>query len=323
MKLRVIYDEEVRSYLRMDDAIQAIERAYIEYSENKAKNFPRSTIETSEGVYRVMSACIPGLGVVGSKQGFWASEYKGRKESAMSSEIVSLYDLHSGSILGQINSHYLNQIRTGAAGAVSVKYLSNENATLVCVIGTGLHARTQILGATTVRDVEKIKVYSRNRDKREEFCKRVGNEIGKELIPTENAEEAIRGAQIILEATTSQIPVVNGKYMSEGCHVCSVSAGYAGARQLDNETIRRARVLSVDSREQVLVDGTGDILGPILERIIAWKSIAEIADIISRKVPGRLDSRDVTIFKSCGMALFDVAVGKKTFEICSSIDRES
>jgi ornithine cyclodeaminase/alanine dehydrogenase-like protein (mu-crystallin family) len=320
-ELRIISDEEVRSNLKINDAIEAIEQAYIEYSQGNARNLPRSTIETKEGIFRSMSACIPGMGVVGSKQGFWASEYKGKKELAMSSEIISLYDLHSGRILALINSHYINQIRTGAVGAISVKYLSNENASTVGVIGSGLHARTQILGTCAVRDVEKIKVYSRNKEKREEFCKQVSSEIGKDVIPVDSAEDAITNSQIILEATTSRTPVVNGKYISEGCHICSVSSGYLGARQLDDATISKANVVSVDSRDQVLVDGTGDILAPITAGIINWKNIVEIADIVSRKLPGRLNSRDITIFKSCGMALSDVATGKKIFDICSQTAR--
>ena len=316
-ELRIITDEEVRLSLSIQDAVEAIEQAYVEYSQGKAKNLPRSTIESKEGFFRFMSACIPSMGVVGSKQGFWASEYRGKKESAMSSEIISLYDLHSGSLLALINSHYINQIRTGAAGAISVKHLSNEDASIVGVIGSGLHARTQILGTCAVRDVEKIKIYSRNKEKREEFCKLIGSEIGKELIPADSSEEAIKGSQIILEATTSRSPVVNGKYLSAGCHICSVSSGYLGARQLDDETIRKANLVSVDSRDQVLVDGTGDILEPVVAGITSWKNIVEIADIISRKLPGRLNERDITVFKSCGMALFDIAAGKKMLEVCS------
>jgi len=312
--LRIITDEEVRSVLNLKDAIGCLEEALRQYSTGQARNLPRYTIESATGIYRVMSASIPRMNVVGSKQGFWVSEHRAEKIKVMSSEIISLYDFTSGEILALITSHYLNQIRTGAIGAISIKHMSNADASTLGIIGAGLHARTQLIAACLVRNIDLIKVYSRNPANREQFCRDISRELGVKIMAAATPEEAVEKSDIVIEATTSRLPVFDGTKLAEGSHVVSIASGYRGARQLDDEAIKRFSVIAVDSKEQVKVDGTGDILDPISKGIIDWSKVVELGDILTSKAPGRVDRAQITYFKSCGMALFDIAVGKMVLD---------
>ncbi len=308
--MRFISDEKVRAVLTVSDAMAAVEDALREYAAGQARNMPRLTIKTRHGTFRVMSASVPGKGVVGTKQGFWASEHQGKKESAMASELISLYDLESGEILALIQSHYLNQVRTGAAGAVAAKYLSRPDSRVVGLIGAGLHARTQLLGVCAVRKIEQVRVFSRSQTSREQFCREIAGEVDSDVKPVLSSGEAILGADVVILATSSSVPVLDGRKLNEGCHVTSIRGGSGEARELDDQTIGRATVFSVDSKEQIMIDRTGDVLQPLTKGLIEWEKVSELGDIILGKARGRQSAKDITVFKSVGMAIFDISVGK-------------
>ncbi|MCL4518353.1 MAG: ornithine cyclodeaminase family protein [Thaumarchaeota archaeon] len=302
----------------MPDALRAVEEALLDYSTKNAKLIPRSRIEGPRGTYRLMAASLPSKRVIGSKQGFWASRHIGDNKPAMSSEVVSLYDIDTGELIALINSHYLNQVRTGAAGGVAAKYLSNEDSTVVAMIGAGVHAHTQLLAVCSVRRIERVRVYSRHKERSEEFCSEMSSQINVDFEPCSSSEEAVKRADIVIEATTSSVPVFDGKSLKEGAHVTSISGGLHGTRQLDDETIRRATLVSIDSKDQAALDGTGDILEPIKDGLIGWDNVYELADIVANKKKGRLSERDNTVFKSVGTALYDIAVGKLVVELAST-----
>lgn len=306
--IRIIDDEEVKTRLQIDDAIKAAENVFIEYARGKATNLIRKTIEFENGIYRTMSAAIRSKNLVGTKMGFWSSEFKGSSNISTNSELITIYNTINGGLLGIVNSHYLNQIRTAAIGALSVKYLSNTNSNTVGIIGTGRHARAQLIGVSRVRNLEIVKVFSRNHLNRKKFCKEMSKELGIKLIEVDSLTKALSGSDLILEATTATSPVVLGDDILEGTHITSISSGYHGTRQVDDVLIEKASIICVDSIDQMLQDGTGDIMAPVMNGLLSWDSIKELSDLISGNKPGRTSKSDITLFKSAGMAIVDLAV---------------
>ncbi len=306
----------MRSKIAIPDLIDSIELAMSEYSKGNAKNLLRNKLESKHGTYRVMSALIEKMGVVGTKQGFWVSEFIGERSGPSSSEIISLYEVDSGRLTGLINSHYLNRLRTGAVGAISIKYLSNPSSAHLGLLGSGLHARTQALSCCAVRDIELVKVYSRNMERRDSFCKSMSQELGPRtnVLAVSSLEEALRESDVIIEATTATSPVVLGKELNRGVHVTSISGGPNRSRQIDDEAISMADLFVVDSKEQLIADMSGDVVEPIERGLLNPNSIVEIADIVSKKVEGRKSKEDVTLFKTTGMALFDIAAAKCVYD---------
>ncbi|MCL4519390.1 MAG: ornithine cyclodeaminase family protein, partial [Thaumarchaeota archaeon] len=315
-KVQFISDEDVRAVLKIPDAIQVIEDALRDCSGEAAKVIPRFAIRTPNGTYRTMAASVPGMNVVGSKQGFFTSpDPKSDKQSVMSGELTSLYDIKSGALLALVNSHYLNEARTGASAAVGTKYLSNPDSKNLGIIGSGLQAKTQLIAHCCVRKIEKVKVYSRRKERRESFCESVRSLVNvNEIVPVSSPEEACQDSDIVVEATSSTTPVFDGKSLKQGTHVTAIGTGIRGARTLDDVSVHRASVFALGSKEQALIDGLGDVFHPIMSGFLEWSKVVEIGDVVCGKVPGRQSSKDITLFKSNGSALYDVAVGKLVYD---------
>lgn len=262
-----------------------------------------------------MSAAILTKNVAGSKQGVWSSDIKSDKKSAMMGELVSLYDLTTGDLLAVINSHYLNEIRTGASGAVGTKYLSNSDSCVIGLLGSSYQARTLLLCTSVVRRIEEVKVYSRSESNREEFCRKMRDELDFRIRPVASSLEAVQGSDIVLEATSSKVPVFDGGVLKNGCHVTAVGSGFNGASTIDEVAVRRSKRMFVLSKEQAQLEKLGDVLNPLLHGFIGWADVFEISDLIAKKVQGRVTHEDVTVYKANGIALADLAVAKLVYDI--------
>ncbi len=312
--MQIISDEEARNVLTMSDAILAIESALVDYSNKLAMVLPRAMIRAPNGLYRVMSASLPSKRVIGSKQGFRVSEQKGDKSASYASEIVSIYDLESGELLAIVKSHSIDEFRTAAAAAIGAKYLARRDSSVVGLLGSGLHAGPQINALATITKIQKVKVFSRNRANREKFCMEMSRKLGLDLTPVATSDDAVKNSDIIVEATTSATPVFNGSMIPLGTHVTSIGGGYGGMRQLDDETMRRANLVVVGSKQEILAEGSADILQPIISGTRRWDEIVEIADIVSHKSMGRKFDSDITVYKALGMGLYDVALASLVFD---------
>lgn len=308
--VRIITDEDAASVLHLPDAISAIENVLLELSLGKAKNMPRIAIETEMGVFRSMSAYSPNLRLACVNQGFWSSGFRGPKDKAKESGIISLYDSETAELCAIIRAPAFNEIRVGAITAVGVKHLANKGATSVGLIGSSSLARTQLMAVSSVRTIDEVRVYSREQSNRERFCKDMAGKVSAKLKPVTSAKEAVVGSEIILEATDADAATFDGSYLVEGAYVSSTKTGRHGTRQIDDETIKRASLFVIDFREQALIDGAGDVLEPVTRGLLDWKKIVELGDVIAKKVPGRVRASDVVVFKSCGMAISDLALAR-------------
>jgi alanine dehydrogenase len=226
--------------------------------------------------------------------------------------LVTLYSAATGELLALIEADYLGQLRTGAASGVATKYLAQKQAKAAAIIGTGRQARTQLEAIHNVRMLDAVYVYGRDPKRRNQFCEQMSEHLSVHCYPMESAADAIRNAEIICTATTSPHPVVNGKDLPPGVHINAIGANHAHKQELDEAAIAKATVIFVDSLAQSNQEA-GDLIIPFAKEPQRWAAVHELADLIAGKRSGRANDTQITLFKSNGIASWDLAVAVKVY----------
>jgi ornithine cyclodeaminase/alanine dehydrogenase-like protein (mu-crystallin family) len=199
-------------------------------------------------------------------------------------------------------------MRTGAASGVATRHLAKSSGPLrVGIYGTGWQAQTQLEAVCAVREVAAIVAYGRDAERRAAFCATMTARLGVPVTPAELPEEAAQEQDVVITATTAREPVLHGEWLSPGAHVNAVGSNLLMKREIDDETVRRSSVIVVDSREQSKSE-SGDLLPPFERRLFRWEQVAELAEIVAGWRAGRTDDAQITLFKSNGIAMEDVAV---------------
>ena len=229
--------------------------------------------------------------------------------------IVVLMDDVTGQPLAVINGTALTGWRTAAATAVSIKYLARSTDS-IAIIGAGLQARYHVMLLSRAFTIRKLLIHSRTRERALELA-RLAQDRGIDAVVTDSGSDAVRRADVVITATTSREPVIQGSWLHEGMHIASIGAPEVNARELDDETIRRASVIVVDSRTAVMNE-TGDIIIPMKSGLITEKSLIEIGEIISGVRQGRARDSDITLFKSVGIAAEDLAAATYVYDVARS-----
>ena len=212
-----------------------------------------------------------------------------------------------------ISANHLTGLRTGAAGGVAARYLALPEAALLGVVGTGVQAWFQVEALCAVRAVRTAKVFSRDPAKSAAFAKRLQTELGVRSWAVARAEEAVRGSDLLAVATTATEPVVHGDWLEPGVHISAVGANTRTKQELDVGCFERGFVVA-DAREQVLEE-CGDVRHAIESGSVGPEMIAaEIGDLVTGRCPGRTSPEQITIFKSVGVALQDVAVAAELLQ---------
>jgi len=288
-------ETEVAELLAPAPMIEAVERCFQRLARGEIDNRPRVRQKADGGAFATMSAVDRELRLAGVKSYAWVQ--------AGTPFVVCLFDLDGGALAAVIEADKLGQLRTGAASAVAAKYLAREGATTLGVIGCGWQAESQILSMREViTSVERVVVYCRNEENLERFCERLGCE------PAETHREA--GEQdVVVTVTTSRDPVLRGEWLKPGALVCAVGANDPRARELDNAVLERASFVCCDSIEQSKQE-SGDLIEPIQQGILDWLEVHELQEVVAGEIQGRQSPEDIVLFKSNGLAAWDVAAGK-------------
>jgi ornithine cyclodeaminase/alanine dehydrogenase-like protein (mu-crystallin family) len=206
----------------------------------------------------------------------------------------------------------MGQLRTGAASGVATKYLARENSRIAAIIGTGGQARTQLEAVAAVRKLESARVYGRDAARREKFCDEMSAKLRITVTPSGSSGEAVRGADIVCTATTSSQPVIFGADLTPAVHINAIGANHAHKRELDDEAVACADLIVVDSVEQSRQEA-GDLIIPFKGDEICWTGVKKLCDVVAGKVSGRTSNDEVTLFKSNGIASWDLAVAMKVY----------
>jgi alanine dehydrogenase len=302
----LLREQHVTELLNIETAIEAVEEGLRDQAEGEATNRPRYRVAVPTSQLHVMAAGDQRLGVYGLKT--YTVSRKGARF------LVLLYDAANGDMLAMIEADRLGQMRTGAASGVATKYLARASADVLGVYGSGWQAESQVMAVCAARPLRQVNVYSRNAEKRTAFARRMASLVRCEVVAVEHAEEAARGCSIIVTATTSREPVLKGEWLEPGTHINAAGSNFLSKAEVDVETVRRAAVVAVDSLEQSRLEA-GDLL-PALDRgIINWESVTELGRIIAGYAKGRTSDDQITLFKSNGIALEDIATGLRVYRL--------
>jgi alanine dehydrogenase len=304
MPVLLLTESEVRDLLTMEMALEAVEDALRKLALEEAENIPRSRTQTDHAMLHVMSTAAKTLGFLGYKA--YVSSRKGTVFH------VGLYDGKSGALLALIQADYLGQVRTGAASGVATQYMARPDSSEVGIFGSGKQARTQLIAICKVRRVRRVQVYSPNEENRTRFAKEMSDVCRTEVEPVPRPEMAAEDKDIVITATNSREPVLNGHWIVEGTHLNAIGSNFLGKAEIDPVAVRRCESIVVDSKDQARLEA-GDFVQPLEEGSIHWADVHELGQVIVGRYTGRAHPQDVTLFKSLGIAIEDVAVAARVY----------
>jgi len=287
-------EDDVAGLLSAAEAVPVVEDCFRRLAAGTIENVPRRRLALDDGYFAVMAATDRELGYAGLKA-YTVVEGK-------LAFVVCLFDLAGGELAAVLEADTLGQRRTGAASGVAAKHLARPGATSLGVIGCGWQARSQVDAIrAAVPTIERVVAYCRNEERLAAFCAEVGAEAA------ESHREAAEH-DVVVTATTSRDPVLRGEWLREGALVCAIGANDPRHRELDNVVLERASLVLCDSREQSRLE-SGDLIEPVAGGALDWLEVHELQDVVAGELPGRQEADDVVVFKSNGLAAWDVAAG--------------
>ncbi|MCK4537093.1 MAG: hypothetical protein KAT93_08770 [Desulfuromonadales bacterium] len=305
MKIRILAAGDVKAALPMPKAIEAMKQAFAQFSAGQATVPLRGHIATDQGVTLLMPAYLHGSQNLGVKI---ISIYEDNPKLNLPtiSATVMVLDPQTGFPLALMDGSSLTAIRTGAAGGVAADVLARQNAESVVLFGAGVQARTQLQAVLAVRDITRVSII----DPFDESARRLADEVATwpnapQVTLGQSAGQAVPEADIVIAATTSAVPLFDGNDLKPGAHVTGVGTFTPDKREVDETTVRRARVV-VDSYEACLEEA-GDIIIPNVP------IDAEIGEILNGDKPGRQSDDEITYFKSVGIAVQDTLAAAVVF----------
>jgi alanine dehydrogenase len=293
-----INEVEVAKVFTMARAIEAVEAISREQAAGDVLVHPRRRFELPRGVFfhHMAAADVTG-GFVATKQ----YTYVGGKLRFL----VCLFSGESGELLALIEADRLGQMRTGAASGVATKYLARKEAVTAGIVGTGGQARTQLEAVASVRKLNAVKVYGRDAAKREKFAGEMSAKLGIAVKAVTSSAEASDVA-ILCTATTASEPVVHGENVSAGTHINAIGANHMRKRELDAATVAKCGKIYVDSIEQSRQEA-GDLVLGFAGHPQRWDTVRELSSLVAGICPGRVNETEITLFKSNGIAAWDLA----------------
>jgi len=299
-------ENQVREHLQMAELIPAMEKALIEFSAGNVTQPVRSVINVDPpgGFLGLMPALTPdGLGLKA------VTFYPSNVERGIPTHMATIFlvDPQTGTPLAIMDGRLITEMRTAAVSAAATKLLAPADAKILAILGSGVQARSHVEALQLVRPFEEIRVWSPTKEHAERFAREIG-------ATATSADDAVRGADVVVTTTNSKTPVVKGSWLKPGSHVNAIGACRPDWRELDDEAM--SNVVFVDSREGAMKE-SGDVI------LSGAKIYAELGEAFAGKLPPRANER--TIFKSLGMAVEDIAAAKLVYlrlisEPGSSID---
>jgi ornithine cyclodeaminase/alanine dehydrogenase-like protein (mu-crystallin family) len=313
MKIRVLSEADCRAVLDMAAAIDIQAEAFRLLAANQSVEGLRSfaTSEDPPGVAIFNPCFLRGGAGYGIKvvSDFYGNE---TKRIPRMSALVALFDGATGFPRTVMEAGYLTDLRTGAGTGLAARYLARKESCSVALIGAGRVARNQLEALATLFDLKTVWLATRTEARGQEFIRRMkarGGRIPADIRLIALPEEAVRQADIVVAATTSDVPVVKGKWLRPGTFVASAGAYEPTAREVDTDTVRMAARRVIDSRKDCL-EHAGDFMIPEKEGALTRDSIAEIAEVVSGKRPGRGSDDEITYYKSIGVPIQDLVTAQ-------------
>jgi ornithine cyclodeaminase/alanine dehydrogenase-like protein (mu-crystallin family) len=291
-------EDDVCRLVSVKDAIATLEELFATWSEPTTINMPRQRAPAGKSAFNLMGASW------GAKTLFGLKAYYGGGNGARYH--VLLYSSADGKLKAMIEADNLGQMRTGAASGLATKLLANQNARSIGVIGGGRQAFTQVAAICAVRSIKSVCVFTRTPEHRETFAAKIERELGISAQAATTGEAAVGDADVVITITKSVEPVLRANWLKSGVHVNAAGANAPARREVDAETVLRATVRATDQVLQAKQEAA-EYRDIVAAGRLQWSDIVELGDIVTGKTIGRRSPADITLFKSLGIALEDIA----------------
>lgn len=301
----------VKELLSVEDAIDAVERSFMLAARNEVIMPPKLYLELPSyvGDFRAMPAYVEGI--AGIK---WVSVHPGNYCQHLPSvqAMIILNDPATGKTLAIMDGTYITSIRTGAAGAVAVKYLARKDSSVIGIVGAGTQAKMQLIAVSKVMPrVKEIKVYDVRESAREEYVSDMKKTLECDIRAVNSLEE-VSDSDIVITTTPSREPIIKERYIKPGTHINAIGADAQGKQELESSLVRKSKVI-VDDMEQAC--HSGEVNVPLSEGAIVRENITgTIGEVIINAVAGRQNDREITIFDSTGLAVQDIICAKSVYQ---------
>jgi len=321
MSFRLLTHRDVRELLPMNECVDVMATALAALSRGDVTLPLRTMMWLPEkiGLLGLMPAYLGdprcfGLKAISFMPANMGTEYESHQGA------VLLFEVEHGQLLAVIDASSITGIRTAAASGLATRLLARENAGDLALLGSGVQAASHLEAMGVVRNLRRVRVWSRDTEGAEAFAEREGRRLGISIETASSARGAVKGADIICTTTGAKEPILAGEWLSPGAHVNAVGACFPTARELDTDAVRRSRFY-VDCRESTLNEA-GDFLIPRREGAIGDDHIVgEIGDVVLGKVEGRRSPEEITVFKSLGIAIEDLASAHHIYKKAVASDR--
>ena len=293
-------ENDVNDLLDAESVNAAVEECERKLARGVVEVLPRARLGLENGALTVMAAVDLEAGLCGLK-----SYVAGRDRSFQ--PVVLLQDERSGELAAVVEARRLGQLRTGAASAVAARRLARPDPRTLGLIGCGYHASGQVeCIRAALPSIERVRVFCRGEERLRSFCERFGAE------PARDHQQAA-AADIVVTVTSSPDPVLRGEWLKPGALVCAVGANTAGRRELDNAVLERASLVCCDLKSQAMIE-SGDLIEPIASGVLDWLEVHELHELVAGELSGRGSDQDIVVFKSNGIAAWDLAAAALALE---------
>jgi ornithine cyclodeaminase/alanine dehydrogenase-like protein (mu-crystallin family) len=310
MELRILSADDVRQALPMSRAIEAMRSAFSQLSASEADVPLRTRLQTDKGLILLMPAFLRRSREIGLKMVSIWGDNPARGLPAIIA-LATVLDPDTGEPRALINGEMLTALRTGAGGGLATDMLARPDASVVAVFGSGVQARAQLEAAGVVRQIKEVRIFGRTPSSVDKFAAEVADwPDAPQVIIAGTRKDAVVGADIVITATTSEKPVFDGRDLSPGTHITGVGSYAPHMQEVDEETVRRAKIV-VDSLQACLAEA-GDLIIPLEKNVISKLDIhAELGQIINGERAARESREEITFFKSVGVAVQDAAAANE------------
>lgn len=297
-------EADVGRLVTVKDAIATLEELFATWGQPSTANLPRQRARLPGGAFNLMGAAYGAKGVHGLKA------YAGLKGAQFHTLLYSSVD---GRLKAMIEADLFGQMRTGAASGLATKLMANPDAHTLGVIGAGRQSRTQVEAVCAVRPIKRIRVFARTPEHRESYARTLEKDLGVETRPAASAQACVADANVVITITKSAEPVCRAEWLAQGAHVNAAGANSGDRREVDGEMVLRAAVKATDHVEQAKVEA-GEYRDLVAAGKLAWSDIRELGEFVTGKAKGRASSSELTLFKSLGIALEDVAFAELVYQ---------
>ncbi len=335
---------DIKDVIGIGKAIDLVEQGYREAADYPIVNAPRRRVHSPDNV-RVSNfpGGVPGLGVIGSLTRGESVNHDPSNQVYPYREhpVYLLWDSKTAHLLsimvGEITEKRVGfssvmALRTAATTGVGFRHLVRKNASTAGVLGTGGQALHKIMALENERPIKRYNIFSRNAENRKKFCEQVAQYVDAEFVPVNSAEEAVKGVDVLICATNSNVPVFDGNWLSTGQHIVTVvgsnnalvKGGWlaSGRRENDDVTVQRADFIVTNWRESIEQEQQAGLIEPLAKGIIGWDKIVELGDILTGKHPGRTSDQQITYHaNNNGTAAADMAIAKYVYDECRRMKR--